>query len=271
MSPKPHNPGTAPRLAGLRVLVTRPAHQADALCTRLASLGAEAIRFPTLSIRPTVDTDPGYQNLKNCFLDLDRYRAVIFISANAAQLGYDWIDQYWPQLPVNTLWLAVGAATGRTLQQLGLPVTSAEGAMNSEALLALPQLQQLDNDRVLICRGHSGRELLEQDLQQRGAKVDYAELYHREIPVYSQPEIESIIYKSAPSVILVSSGEALINLVSLSRAAHGESSTLTDTPLVVPSQRVATLALQHHFNHIGIAANATDAAMTDALQALIAP
>ncbi len=270
MRPTPNSPETALCLAGLRVLVTRPAHQADALCTRLAALGAEAIRLPTLSIRPTIETDPGYQNLKNCFLDLDRYRAVIFVSANAAQIGYDWIDQYWPQLPVSTLWLAVGAATGRILQQLGLPVTIAQGAMNSEALLALPQLQQLSNDRVLICRGHCGRELLEQDLQRRGAKVDYAELYHREIPVYSQPEIESIIYKSAPSAILVSSGSTLTNLVKLSRAAGSEASVFTDTPLVVPSQRVATLAQQHHFNHIGVAANATDAAMTDALQALIA-
>jgi uroporphyrinogen-III synthase len=263
---------TAPALplAGQRVLVTRPALQANALCAALSARGAQAIRFPTLSIRPIDEDDSSYQSLKNCFLDLDRYSAVIFISANAAQIGVDWIDQYWPQLPTHILWFAVGAATGRTLEQLGLPVTEAAGTMDSEALLALPQLSRLDNSRILICRGQAGRERLRQDLQQRGANVDYAELYHREIPVYSQAEIESIIYKSAASAILVSSGEVLINLIKLTQRPESGISTLSDTPLVVPSQRVATLAQQHHFNHIEVAANATDTAMIAALEALIA-
>ncbi len=270
MNLPPDNSMAALPLAGQRVLVTRPTPQANALCADLTAKGAEAIRFPTLSIRPTDQQDPGYQQLKNCFIDLDRYHAVIFISANAAQLGYDWIDQYWPQLPDSIHWLAVGAATMRTLQQLGLPATAAEGSMDSEAVLALPQLQQLEHANILICRGHCGREQLLLDLQQRGANVDYAELYHRELPVYSQAEIESIIYKSAASAILASSGEGLLNLIKLTQQPDGGLSTFTDTPLVVPSQRVATLAQQHHFNHIQVATNATDAAMVDALTALIA-
>ncbi|MEH6470697.1 MAG: uroporphyrinogen-III synthase [Halopseudomonas sp.] len=270
MKPTPDSPHAAQPLAGQRVLVTRPTHQADKLCDSLVALGAEVVRFPTLSIHPTRPTDPAYQTLKNYFLDLDHYKGVIFISANAARLGYDWIDQYWPQLPAATLWLAVGSATGRALQQLGLPVTIAGGTMDSEALLALSPLQQLNNEKILICRGHAGRELLGESLQQRGAKVDYAELYHREIPVYSQAEIKSIIYKSAASVMLVSSGEALTNLASLTKQPGTEISTLIDTPLVVPSQRVARLAQQNHFNHIEVAANATDEAMIDAVQSLIA-
>ncbi|MFT5720454.1 MAG: uroporphyrinogen-III synthase [Motiliproteus sp.] len=270
MSHPPDSAVATLSLAGRRVLVTRPALQANALCAALAARGAQAIRFPTLSIRPSDENDPGYQQLKTCFLDLDRYSVVIFISANAAQIGFNWIDQYWPQLPTPILWLAVGTATGRTLEQLGLPATLAEGTMDSEALLALPQLQRFDSSRILICRGQAGRERLRQDLQQRGATVDYAELYHREIPVYSQAEIESIIYKSAASAILVSSGEVLTNLIKLTRRPKSAISTLSDTPLVVPSQRVATLARQHHFNHIEVAANATDTAMIAALEALIA-
>ena len=270
MSLTPDNAKTVLPLAGQRVLVTRPTHQAHALCADLIAQGADVIRFPTLCIRPTGPDDPEYQQLKNCFLDLDRYQAVIFISANAAQIGYDWIDQYWPQLPDHIHWLAVGAATGRTLQQLGLPAAAAQGAMDSEALLALPQLQQLEHANILICRGHQGREQLFEDLQQRGANVDYAELYHREIPVYSHSEIESIIYKSAASAILVSSGEGLMNLIKLTQHPKSGISALTDTPLVVPSPRVATLAQQQHFNHIKVAANATDAAMVEALAAITA-
>ena len=266
MSPAPGN--SVKPLLGQRVLVTRPQHQADNLCAQLEQLGAEPIRFPTLAIQAVDESDPG---LKQYFLNLDQYQAVIFISANAARLGYDWIDRYWPQLPIKVNWLAVGSATARTLLQLGLQSETIEGAMDSEALLQHPHLQQLENCKLLICRGQGGREHLGQTLRERGAQVDYAELYQRQMPVYSQTEIESIIYKSSASAMFVSSGEALSNLVDLTRATDKPSSRLVETPLIVPSQRVAKLAEQYHFNHIRVAANATDEAMIQALLAQNAP
>ncbi|MEH6649661.1 MAG: uroporphyrinogen-III synthase [Motiliproteus sp.] len=258
-------------LAGQRILVTRPAHQANALCDNLRQLGAEPIRFPTLAITPIAQHDSGYPLLKQRFLDLDLYHAVIFISANAVRLAYEQIDQYWPQLPLQITWLPVGSATASTLQRL-LPEAVApshndSAAMDSENLLALPELQQLSGKRVLICRGEGGRELLAQTLQQRGAQLDYAELYRREIPVYSQTEIESIIYKSAASAMLVSSGEALLNLVALTGTNDEPHSKLIDLPVVLPSQRVAALASKLGFTCVRVAANATDAAMITVLTA----
>lgn len=263
--------GTALPLAGQRVLVTRPAHQAGPIYQRLSDLGAEPIPFPTLQIVPVTESDSGYQALKHCILNLDQYHSVIFVSANAVRLAHQWIDQYWPQLPLNIDWLAVGSATARMLQQCDLPVSNlqpADTAMNSEALLQRPQLQHLSSQKVLICRGQGGRELLGDTLQQRGAQVDYVELYHREIPVYSQAEIESIIYKSAASAMLVTSGEALTNLVTLTGGETAGVSTLTGCMLIVPSQRVAELAAQYQFKQIQVAANATDEAMLAALTAV---
>ena len=266
---------TALPLVGQRVLVTRPAHQAEPLCQRLSDLGAEPVRFPTLNITPIAECDNGYQDLKQRILNLDLYCAVIFVSANAVRLAHEWVDQYWPQLPVNIEWLAVGSATARTLQHCGLPVSTSaasndpvNGAMDSEALLQLPQLQRLSGQKILICRGQGGRELLGDTLEQRGAQVDYAELYRRDIPVYSQAEIESIIYKSAASAMLVSSGNALTNLVTLTRVESTGVSALTGRTLIVPSQRVARLAAQYQFQQIQVAANATDDAMLAALTAV---
>ncbi|WP_207061590.1 uroporphyrinogen-III synthase [Motiliproteus sp. SC1-56] len=255
-------------LTGERVLVTRPAHQADALCQHLQALGAEAVRFPTLAIHPCTPDNPQYSSLKQKFLDLDHYHAVIFVSANAARLGHEWIDSYWPQLPLRIHWLAVGQATARTLSELGIPAQHPDQAMDSEALLALPILQELDHQRVLICRGEGGRELLAQTLQARGAQVDYAELYRRGCPTYSSADIESIIYKSPPTVMLVTSGEALDNLVRLCRQVNQqfEASALRRRLLVVPSPRVAEQAHQLGFEQVREAANATDGAMLEALQ-----
>jgi uroporphyrinogen-III synthase len=256
--------------AGLRVLVTRPVPQADNLCQQLRLLGAEPVRFPTLKITPISESESGYQNLKNAFLNLDQYHAVIFVSGNAARMAHQWIDQYWPQLPVDIDWLAVGSATTQALQQCHIPVFCQHptgSLMDSETLLQLPRLQQLTDQKILICRGQGGRELLAETLHQRGAIVDYAELYRREIPVYSQAEIESIIYKPAASAMLVSSAEALTNLVTLTRT-ETTGNVLTKIKLIVPSQRVAELAIKYQFKQIKIAANATDDAMLTALQAI---
>ena len=272
MSPAPGSTeGTAATdlpLAGQRVIVTRPEHQAEPLCRRLSELGADVCRWPLLQIEAIDTAEPGYQALKNIFLDLDNYHSVIFVSANAARFGHDWIDQYWPQLPLGINWLAVGSATAGELQRLGIDCQAAQGKMDSEALLALAQLQRVDGERVLICRGQGGRDKLAQTLIQRGARVELAELYRRRSPSYSAAEIESIIYKSSASAMLVSSGEALSNLISLNQSSTASGNRLADTLLVVPSQRVAELAKQNNFNHIRVAANATDGAMIDVLMDL---
>ncbi len=255
-------------LAGQRVLVTRPSHQAEPLCQALAAAGAEPIRFPTLAIEAAEAYCDNLQPLKHCFLELDRYDVVIFVSANAARLGYDWIDQYWPQLPVGILWLAVGNATAQALIERNIPARLANTGMDSESLLTLPQLQQLAGQRVLICRGQGGREFLGDTLLTRGAQVDYAELYRRICPDYTEQDVESIIYKSLPSVILVNSNESLDNLDRLSRGVSGKLpiKQLRQQLLIVPSARVADNAMQLGYTRVRTAANATDQAMLEAIQ-----
>ncbi len=248
--------------------MTRPGHQAAALSQRLAALGAEVVTLPLLEIAPTPVDSPVYQTLKNCFFNLDQYHSVIFVSANAARLGYDWIDSIWPQLPVRIHWLAVGSATQRTLIQLGVDAETGASSMDSEALLQHPQLHNLTGKRILICRGQGGRELLYEQLTARGAQVDYAELYSRERPVYSVRDIERLIYNQPLSVMLVSSGEALDNFANLLArpvcAAAG--SSLKEVRLIVPSDRVAEAACRYGFRHCVVASNATDDAMIQAIR-----
>ncbi|WP_210397164.1 uroporphyrinogen-III synthase [Motiliproteus sediminis] len=250
-------------LSGWRVLVTRPDHQAAPLCAKLTAAGATPVPFPTLKIVAIDEGSAEAQSVRQRFLDLDHYRFVICISANAARLAYDWIDRYWPQMPVGVDWLAVGEATARTLNELGLSATAAGRGMNSEALLELPELQQLEHCKILICRGQGGREHLRDTLVSRGAEVDYAELYRRALPAYSAEEIESRIYDSPPSAMVVSSGEALDNLNRLCDLQR-----LLSVPVIVPSQRVADEARQLLFTRVITAANATDDAMLAALDGL---
>ena len=68
-----------PPLRGLRVLVTRPAHQADDFCAGLEREGARAIRFPAIAIGPPPDAAA----VAAIAASLARFHLAIFISVNA--------------------------------------------------------------------------------------------------------------------------------------------------------------------------------------------
>ena len=70
--------GAAP-LAGVRVVVTRPPHQADGLCAAFAAAGANVLRLPMVDVVPPADPEP----LLRAAASLGRYRWVAFTSANA--------------------------------------------------------------------------------------------------------------------------------------------------------------------------------------------
>jgi uroporphyrinogen-III synthase len=250
-------------LSGQRVLVTRPAHQAGQQIAYLRRLGAEPVPLPLLEIVPTRPEDGAdYQQCKRCILDLDLYTGVIFVSPNAARIGADWIDQYWPQLPVGVRWIGIGRQTCATLEQLGIDAWHAEGGFDSETLLADPSMQCVAEQRFLILRAEGGRDLLAQTLSLRGARVDYAHLYRRVCPNHAHSLIQSTIYAQPLSAMLITSGQALHNLLALSGKAD---SGLTEIRIIVPSARLAELARSLGFTRIRVAQGPDDHSMVDAL------
>ena len=245
-------------LAGIGVLVTRPAPQADELCALIEAAGGRALRFPTLAISAVPDTTAARAALAT----LDHYDLVLFVSANAVEQALalrpaaDW--------PAGLRCAALGAGTVRTLARHGLPVQLvAPPPHDSEALLALPQLQDLSGQRILIIRGVGGRELLGETLRARGAAVNYAEVYQRTRPDSDTRDILAAWAQGAVDVVTVTSGEALQNLVAM-LGEPGRGRLLT-TPLVVVSGRMVQKALALGFTSPRLAEAAGDAALMAAL------
>ncbi|PIE20439.1 MAG: uroporphyrinogen-III synthetase [Neptuniibacter caesariensis] len=255
------------RLNGLRVLVTRPAHQAKALLQQLELQGAVPVSFPLLQIVPLSESDIGYHALKQKFLDLDLYQHVLFISPNAVQLGYNWIDQYWPQLPLGIQWLAIGKQTAAKLSNYGIDAYHSALGYDSEALLQSPALQKVAGDKVLIVRGEGGRETLAKELSARGAEVSYAEPYRRKCPEYSHQEIQQALFSEPLDAILISSGAGLENLLGLISNKDGKliTDSLFSCHLIVPSNRIKFKARQLGFNRITTASGPDDNSMINAL------
>jgi uroporphyrinogen-III synthase len=143
-------------LSGVRVLVTRPQRQAGELVRRIEQAGGEALVFPVMEIQSRSDAADVQERLAQ----IDRYTLAIFISANAVEDGLAALASAGGSLSHLRI-AAVGRATAAALQAAGQTVQLVpDSACTSEALLAMPPMQFMQGERVLIFRGEGGRELL---------------------------------------------------------------------------------------------------------------
>ncbi|HUW51482.1 MAG TPA: uroporphyrinogen-III synthase [Sulfuricella sp.] len=224
-------------LAGLGVLVTRPAHLAGHLAELIERAGGRAILFPTLEIFDAKD-----MSVLSAIIDrLEQFDLAIFISPNAVNKAMSLIRarRAWPQ---GLRCAAVGKGSGKALAQLGIDdVLVPQGRFDSEALLALPELQDVAGKQVVIFRGEGGRELLGEELTRRGAGVTFAECYRRGKPVGA--DVEALLKRWAHGevgAVTVTSGESMRNLFDLVGTAG--QAFLKKTPVFAFHEGIAEVA-----------------------------
>ncbi|MDF1762590.1 MAG: uroporphyrinogen-III synthase [Oleibacter sp.] len=236
------------------IVVTRPHAHAEELLEALRAMGLEARHHPLIDLQPFKDdgsTPAEAQQIRQLTLDIDRFRAVIAISQNAAECGLYWLDRYWPQFPIDIDWYAVGPTTAYVLEDAGLAVQQPLEQFDSEGVLALPGLQsdQIDGEKVLIWRGVGGRETLATELRKRGAEVVYCELYRRDQVDCSADDWQRTL--AGKPLLLLSSGQALDIIEQqvgiLSEQISG---------IIVPSERVAEKARAAGYRKVMVAASA---------------
>ena len=240
-------------LSGRTVLVTRPAHQAAALVRTIQSAGGEAFVFPALEIEAVPVPDLSAALARLAVADI-----VIFISPNAAQFGMAAIRV----LPAAIRIFAVGPGTARALQMQGVGGVVTPDGQDSEALLALPQLQDVKDKRVVIVRGVGGRPLLAESLAARGAAVHYLECYRRVRPTADAAPLRARWQAGGIDAVTVTSAETLHNLAAL----LGESGAplLAATPLFAPHEKIAEAARRFGIARV-IATPGGDAGLVEGL------
>ncbi|WP_205742719.1 uroporphyrinogen-III synthase [Onishia niordana] len=262
------------------VLITRPGERAKRLADAIEAIGAvpEALDVMRLEALPETPEQ------RSIWLDIDQFRRVVVISPFAAECLVEALDRYWPQLPVGVDFYAVGAATAAILhERLGVRVrvpasgigsfgdsaqagvrvaagqgTSAQGD-TSEGLLALPSLQVLNEQKVLMVAGEGGRPLLADTLAARGARLTRLSVYRRVLLTPEAPMRQRLAVGDYAALV-VSSGEILEHLAGWCQPAA------LNQPLIVSSQRLVTLAGSLGFANCRVAAGATP----DALAAEVA-
>ena len=242
-------------LSGLGVLVTRPVDQAEGLCHLIEAAGGRAIRLPAAQIVPVSDPQPA-RTLLAAHWDL-----IIFISRNAVIQALPLLPDGRP--PDGARIAAVGQATAGALATAGMePDLIPAGRFDSEALLAMEPLQDVRGSRVLIVRGEGGRATLGETLTNRGARVSYAEVYRRALPDLAPSRLLANWHHEV-QLATATSDDMLRNLMQLLTPAGYDA--LVATPLVVVSERTATLAKSLGFARIEVAERAGDAEILAAL------
>lgn len=253
-------------LADIVVLVTRPAHQTQHLRALIEAEGGQSIAFPVLEIQDPSDNSAVVRLIQR----LDEFDIAIFISANAVTKAMDLILPHrdWP----SHLQIAVvGTRTAEALQEYGQTVDICpEEKFNSESLLALPEMRNVVNKKIVIFRGEGGRELLAETLRERGADIEYAEVYRRgkpaDIPGTTTLNLEHLLITGKINIIVITSNESLRNLWELAGTTGQQ--VLLHMPLAVMSPRIATAAQELGITcHTSVAPEANDEGLIAAIKA----
>lgn len=211
-----------------RLLVTRLSPHAERLVSCLIENGIYAHAQPLLTVCKTAAYEDAASAMDNS------YGFIIAVSGNAVDYTAQALGEYnWP---IST-YLAVGKGTQKKLQQVTRQeVIVPKQGYDSEGLLRLSSLQDIQGVRILILRGVGGRELLAQTLTERGALVEYYEPYQRIAVVLSGNEMAQQWQQQAINGAIISSVELLqrLNEVVPSR----DHSWLKGLTIYAPSERI---------------------------------
>jgi len=230
-------------LEGLTVVNTRPKLQAESLSDLIRRAGGTLVDFPVLEIAALEDPHVIDEKIKK----VHEVDIAIFISVNAVDAAMA-ISKSFKQWPENVMIASVGQATALKLDYYGLTVSiKASDPFNSEALLLLPELQNLTGKKIIIFRGEGGREFLADTLRSRGASVEYIECYRRLIPASDPTKLYQCWDESRKVLIIVTSNEGLRNLHTMINSEHQQD--LLSSMLVVVSERAVGLASELGFKH----------------------
>jgi uroporphyrinogen-III synthase len=247
---------TAGPLAGIGVVITRPAKQAATFAQRLAVLGGEPIIFPAMIIAPPADDATFLDALRR----LAEFDFALFVSANAAEA----VLAQQPAWPATLTAIAVGPTTADALISGGVAnVLMPPTRYDSEGVLELPALQQVEARRFVLFRGEgaggeTGRETMRETLEARGAFVLPIICYRRTRPATGAAAIIEAWLDGKVDAVVVTSAEVLDNfLVMVGDAGRA---LLNGTPLFVPHPRIAEHAASRGLTNV-VTTDATDAGL----------
>ena len=232
----------------MKVLVTRPAAQAEEWVSGLSRVGIDAVALPLICIAAAQDPLP----VRAAWAALAAHQLIFFVSPNAVESFFAARpnQQAWP----NTLQAASpGPGTSAVLQRCGVPPSlitephANAAQFDSEALWDVLKTQRWDKTSVLVVRGDGGRDWLADRLRAAGAAVSFVSAYRRVAPQFSNHSaglLHAALKTPKAHVWFFSSSEAVTNLLQLPQVQSAPvdwspATALTTHPRIAQSAEAA--------------------------------
>jgi uroporphyrinogen-III synthase len=252
-------------MAGSRVIVTRPAHEAARWIDELRAAGLDAVALPLIEIAPLADAAP----LEAAWRRVGDYDVLMFVSAAAAthffrhgQAGAAAHCRFW----------ATGPGTTRGLREAGVPAALIDAPdpeaaqFDSEALWALVRPQVRAGVRVLIVRGAdasgrpAGRAWLAREIGAALGACDAVAAYRRLAPALDARALRALAEAAdglGSAIWLFSSSEAIANLRALAPAVGWRTARALTT-----HERIAQAARAAGFGQVRVSRPSLPALVT---------
>lgn len=252
----PHAQPSVSTLDSASVVVTRPADSAASLRRRVEALGGTAVGVPGLSLRQSPDLQQSARKL----IAETRAQDWIFSSPAAVRFAFRLVPG--SHVPRSARVFGVGTGTQRALARHGIRAIVPGDRIDSEGLLELPELADVRNRQIALIGASGGRELISTTLRDRGAHVESIHVYERGRPRLNRLHFDALARATNPLITLISSGEALVNLVAL--LPPPLLARLRRQILIVSSARLMAIAEDRGFEDVREAASASVDDLLDA-------
>jgi uroporphyrinogen III methyltransferase / synthase len=187
-----------------RVLIIRPAGQADLLATRLESIGMEPVVVPAVAVLPPASWD----GVDVALARLGQYAWILFTSANGVRMFFDRGRTRGGVPGSPTLrWAAIGPGTAAALAEVGIRGSWLPSRYLGESVG--DELPVSRGQRVLRVQGETASPAATTRLRARGISVDEVVAYRIvEAPPESEARlrdawtqgIDAIVFTSASTV-----------------------------------------------------------------------
>ncbi len=229
----------------LRILNTRPQAQAEKIRQCLSSKPSyENINLPLLEIVP-IDIK---QWQTKCLIE--KPDILIFISSNAVHHSIKYLKQCWQQMPQIA---AIGSATNLALQTYNINAAIIPNESNSTSLINHPLLQTITNKSIVIIKGKGGRQILQNYIKSKQAKLKELNVYHRKCPINLTAQIKQVWQQAPIDLILIYSIESMTNL--LNNAPPDLILMIKNTSWLVISERIQQQALDTGIKKVKVFSN----------------
>ncbi len=244
----------------LKVIILRSPRVDDPLAALILARGGQVYSLPVQNITALADHESSITSKIKC---IDSYHKAIFVSSKAADLALTWLDSSCLSLRPKDQCFAVGPTTAGPLKSRQIEVQMPVDEWNSEGLLALPAMSQVQGERIIIFRGQGGLPTLSEALVERGALVEYCELYQRQRDDTFKDQIIDLLATVQSCVLVAHSGGVLDALLASYPLEHQQ--IIHASPIIVPGVRLQQYAQAVGFKEVIVAASALAKDIEEAL------